>query len=105
IHLTYKPTRAAKKKLAFVGKGITFDSGGYSIKPTTAMVDMKIDMSGAAAVIAAMDAIAELGSSYEIHAVAACAENMVSGNAYHLGDVLRSMSGKTVEINNTDAEG
>ena len=66
---------------------------------------MKVDMSGAAAVIAAMDAIATLGSDYEIHAVAACCENLVSGRAYKLGDVLTSMDGTTVEINNTDAEG
>ncbi|RMH44019.1 MAG: leucyl aminopeptidase [Deltaproteobacteria bacterium] len=105
VHLTYKPKRKAKKRIALVGKGITFDSGGYSLKPTSSMLDMKIDMSGAAAVIAAMDAIARIGSPYEVHAVAACAENLVSGKAYKLGDVLRSMSGKTVEINNTDAEG
>jgi leucyl aminopeptidase len=66
---------------------------------------MKIDMSGAAAVICAMDAIATLGSDYEIHAIAACCENLVSGRAYKLGDVLTSMDGTTVEINNTDAEG
>ena len=66
---------------------------------------MKVDMSGAAAVISAMDAIATLGSEYEVHAVAACCENLVSGRAYKLGDVLKSMDGTTVEINNTDAEG
>jgi len=69
------------------------------------MEDMKVDMSGAAAVIAAMDAIATLGSDFEVHAVAACCENLVSGRAYKLGDVLTSMDGTTVEINNTDAEG
>jgi leucyl aminopeptidase len=105
IHMTYKPAKKPKKKVCFIGKGITFDSGGYSLKPSSAMEDMKVDMSGAAAVISAMDAIATLGSDFEIHAVAACCENMVSGRAYKLGDVLTSMDGTTVEINNTDAEG
>ncbi len=105
IHMTYKPAKKPKKKICFVGKGITFDSGGYSLKPSQAMEDMKVDMSGAAAVIASMDAIASLGSEYEVHAVAACCENLVSGRAYKLGDVLISMDGTTVEINNTDAEG
>ena len=105
IHITYKPAKKPKKKIALIGKGVTFDSGGYSLKPSNAMEDMKIDMSGAAAVIAAMDAIATLGSEHEIHAIAACCENLVSGRAYKLGDVLTSMDGTTVEINNTDAEG
>lgn len=105
IHLTYKPAKKPKKRICFIGKGVTFDSGGYSLKPSQSMEDMKVDMSGAAAVIAAMDAIATIGSDYEIHAVAACCENLVSGRAYKLGDVLTSMDGTTVEINNTDAEG
>jgi len=105
IHLVYKPSKKAKRKVALIGKGITFDSGGYSLKPSQAMEDMKVDMSGAAAVIAAMDAIASLGSEVEVHAIAACCENLISGRAYKLGDVLRSMDGTTVEINNTDAEG
>jgi leucyl aminopeptidase len=105
IHMTYKPSKKPKKKVCFIGKGITFDSGGYSLKPSSAMEDMKVDMYGAAAVISAMDAIAQLGSDYEVHAVAACCENLVSGRAYKLGDVLTSMDGTTVEINNTDAEG
>jgi leucyl aminopeptidase len=105
IHMTYKPSKKAKRKVCFIGKGITFDSGGYSLKPSQAMEDMKVDMSGAAAVISAMDAIATIGSELEIHAVAACCENLVSGRAYKLGDVLTSMDGTTVEINNTDAEG
>jgi leucyl aminopeptidase len=105
IHMIYKPKKKAKKKICFIGKGITFDSGGYTLKPSQSMEDMKVDMSGAAAVISAMDAIATLGSDHEIHAVAACCENMVSGRAYKLGDVLISMDGTTVEINNTDAEG
>ncbi len=105
IHMTYKPAKKPKKKVCFIGKGVTFDSGGYSLKPSQSMEDMKVDMSGAAAVIASMDAIATIGSDFEIHAVAACCENLVSGRAYKLGDVLTSMDGTTVEINNTDAEG
>jgi leucyl aminopeptidase len=105
IHITYKPSKKPKKKVVLIGKGITFDSGGYSLKPSNAMEDMKVDMSGAAAVISAMDALAQLGSDAEVHAIAACCENLVSGRAYKLGDVLRSMDGTTVEINNTDAEG
>ena len=105
IHITYTPAKKPKKKIVLIGKGVTFDSGGYSLKPSSSMEDMKVDMSGAAAVISAMDAIAQLGSEHEIHAIAACCENLVSGRAYKLGDVLRSMDGTTVEINNTDAEG
>jgi leucyl aminopeptidase len=105
IHMTYKPAKKSKKKICFIGKGVTFDSGGYSLKPSQAMEDMKVDMSGAAAVISAMDAIASIGSDNEVHAIAACCENLVSGRAYKLGDVLTSMDGTTVEINNTDAEG
>ncbi len=105
IHMIYRPAKKAKKKIALIGKGVTFDSGGYSLKPSNAMEDMKVDMSGAAAVISAMDAIAVLGSEHEVHAIAACCENLVSGRAYKLGDVLPSMDGTTVEINNTDAEG
>ncbi len=105
IHLTYKPAKKPKKRICFIGKGVTFDSGGYSLKPSQSMEDMKVDMSGAAAVISSMDAIATIGSDYEIHVVAACCENLVSGRAYKLGDVLTSMDGTTVEINNTDAEG
>ncbi len=108
VHLTYTPpNKKAKdgKRLAFIGKGVTFDSGGYSLKPSASMEDMKIDMAGSAAVISAMGAIAELGSPHEVHAVAACCENLVSGRAYKLGDVLTALDGTTVEINNTDAEG
>ncbi|HEY0710041.1 MAG TPA: leucyl aminopeptidase [Polyangia bacterium] len=104
IHLTWKPVNA-KKRVVLIGKGVTFDSGGLSLKPNDSMLDMKTDMSGAAAVICAMDAIAGEGLPIEVHVLAACTENMPSGNAYRLGDVLRSKAGKTVEINNTDAEG
>lgn len=105
IHLTYTPKSRRKGTIVLIGKGVMFDSGGYSLKPAAAMEDMKVDMSGAAAVIAAMGAIAELSSKYEVHAIAACCENLVSGAAFKLGDVLTSMDGTTVEINNTDAEG
>jgi leucyl aminopeptidase len=105
VHITYKPKKKAKKVVALIGKGVTFDSGGYSIKPSSSMEDMKIDMSGSAAVVAAMGAIAELGSPYEVHAVTALCENMVDADAYRLGDVLTALDGTTVEINNTDAEG
>lgn len=105
IHLTYKPKKAVKKVIALVGKAVTFDSGGYSLKPSASMLDMKIDMAGSAAVISAMSALSALGCPYEVHGICAAAENLVSGRAYKLGDVLRSMDGATVEINNTDAEG
>jgi leucyl aminopeptidase len=105
LHLTYTPKTPAKKRVCLIGKGVTFDSGGLSLKPSTAMEDMKVDMSGAATVLSAIGALAELGAPYEIHAICACTENMPSGKSYKLGDVLRSMAGKTVEINNTDAEG
>ena len=107
VHLTYKPKAPAanKKTIALIGKGVTFDSGGMSLKTSEGMLDMKIDMSGAATVIAAMGALADLDCPHEVHAFTALCENMLSGKSYHLGDVLHSMNGKTVEINNTDAEG
>ncbi len=104
IHLSWKPA-AARKRVVVIGKGVTFDSGGLSLKPSDSMLDMKADMAGAAAVISAMTAIATEGIPIEVHALAACTENMISGSAYKLGDVLRSKNGKTIEINNTDAEG
>jgi leucyl aminopeptidase len=104
VHISWTP-KAARKKLAFVGKGITFDSGGISIKPAAGMGEMKHDMSGAANVIALMAAVAALKPKVEVHAIAACAENMPDGNAYRPGDIWGSLDGKTVEIINTDAEG
>jgi len=104
VELTYKP-RGAKAHLALVGKGITFDSGGLSIKPGSSMTTMKLDMSGAAAVVAATFAIAELGLPIRVNAYAPMAENMVSGHATRPGDVLTMYGGKTVEVLNTDAEG
>ena len=95
-----------RRKLAFVGKGITFDSGGLQIKPDTGMADMKSDMSGAAAVIAAMHHLDSIESlPCDIVGAIALAENMLDSNAYKPGDIVRSHSGKTVEIGHTDAEG
>jgi leucyl aminopeptidase len=104
IHLTWKPA-GARRRIVLVGKGVTFDSGGLSLKTNDGMLDMKTDMAGAATVIAATTAAAEERLPIEIHALAACTENMPSGSSYKLGDVLTSMAGKTIEINNTDAEG
>jgi leucyl aminopeptidase len=91
--------------IAIVGKGITFDSGGISIKPADGMERMKYDMSGAAATLAAMRAIAQLKPRVNVIGVMPSTENMPSGRAYKPGDVLRAMSGKTIEVINTDAEG
>ncbi len=90
---------------ALVGKGVTFDSGGISIKPSAGMQEMKMDMSGAAAVIEAMGAIAELGLEANLVAVVPATENMPSGHAVKPGDIITQLNGKTVEVNNTDAEG
>jgi leucyl aminopeptidase len=104
IHLAWKPP-SPRKRVVLVGKGVTFDSGGLSLKTNDGMLDMKVDMSGAAAVISAIESVARQRMPVEVHAIAACTENMPSGTAYKLGDVVRSMAGKTVEITNTDAEG
>ena len=90
---------------AFVGKGITFDSGGISIKPSEGMGEMKDDMAGAAAVLGAMEAIAALRLPVNVIGVMACAENMPSGSAQRPGDIIKAGSGKTIEVDNTDAEG
>jgi leucyl aminopeptidase len=91
--------------LGLVGKGVTFDTGGISIKPPAGMHEMKMDMSGAAAVLEAVDAIAELGLDIDLLAVVPSTENMPSGKAIKPGDVITQYNGKTVEVNNTDAEG
>ena len=104
VHLSYTP-KGAKRKLVFVGKGITFDTGGISIKPAAGMGDMKHDMSGAANVVALMAAVAAVKPKVEVHAIASLAENMPGGDAYRPGDIWGSLDGKTVEIVNTDAEG
>jgi leucyl aminopeptidase len=106
IALEHRPRRAARADtLCFVGKGITFDSGGVSIKPAAAMDEMKHDMSGAAAVVGALRACALLDVPLRVVGVIAAAENMPSGTAYRPGDVVRSGAGKTIEVLNTDAEG
>jgi len=105
VIMEYKAKKKNVPTLAFVGKGITFDSGGLSLKPSAYMETMKEDMSGAAAVIAAMDALAELKPNINILAVTALAENLPSGRALMPGDVVKFYNGKTAEVKNTDAEG
>ncbi len=105
VHMTYTPGSKAKKKLVFVGKGLTFDTGGICIKPAPGMEEMKGDMGGAANVIGLMAAVAAVRPQVEVHGLIGCAENMPDGNAYRPGDIFKSMDGKTVEIINTDAEG
>ncbi len=97
--------KAEKKPLVFVGKGVTFDTGGLNLKPGNSINDMHMDMSGGAAVIHALAAIARLGIKKHVIGLIPAVENMPSGSSYRPGDVLRSMSGKTIEIGNTDAEG
>ncbi|MEV6832470.1 M17 family metallopeptidase [Amycolatopsis sp. NPDC051102] len=104
IEMTYKPA-GATRHLLLVGKGITFDTGGLSIKPADGMHLMRTDMAGGAAVIAATRAIAALGLPVRVTALVPCAENHVSGSAYRPGDIVRHYGGKTTEVGNTDAEG
>jgi leucyl aminopeptidase len=104
IHLSYVPKKP-KKKLVFVGKGLTFDSGGLCIKPAAGMGEMKSDMGGAGAVLGLMAAIAALKPPVEVHGIVGAAENMPDAEAYRPGDIFGSLDGKTVEIVNTDAEG
>jgi leucyl aminopeptidase len=106
IVMTYEPKNPATKNvLGLVGKGITFDTGGISIKPADGMEKMKYDMAGAAAMIGAMRAIAQLKPAVKVISIVCSAENMPDGKAYKPGDVVTAMSGKTIEIINTDAEG
>lgn len=108
IILKYTPTNAVtdnKELLAFVGKGVTFDSGGISLKPGENMELMKYDMTGGATVMGAMRAIAQLKPPIPILGVAPCTENLPSGKATKPGDVVKAMTGKTIEVINTDAEG
>jgi leucyl aminopeptidase len=104
IHVVYKPARP-KKKIVFVGKGLTFDAGGLCIKPAGSMVDMKCDMAGAATTLGIVFAAARLKLPVEVHAVIGSTENMTGAKAYRPGDVYKSLEGKTVEVINTDAEG
>lgn len=104
IHVTYKPARP-KAKVVFVGKGLTFDSGGLCLKPPKAMLDMKCDMGGAATTLGIVLAAARLKVPVEVHALVGATDNMTGEGAYRPGDIFKSRQGKTVEIINTDAEG
>jgi leucyl aminopeptidase len=106
IVMTYEPKKAPTSPvLGLVGKGITFDTGGISIKPSEGMEKMKYDMAGGAAMIGAMQAIAQLKPAVKVIGIVCAAENMPSGSAMKPGDVLIAMSGKSIEVVNTDAEG
>ena len=104
IHVIHKPSRP-KKKVVFVGKGLTFDAGGLCLKPAGSMADMKCDMAGAASTLGIVFAAARLKLPIEVHGVVGSTENMTGAKAYRPGDVYKSLEGKTVEIVNTDAEG
>jgi leucyl aminopeptidase len=106
IHLTYTPKGTPRRKLAIVGKGLTFDSGGLNIKGAGSGIEtMKMDMGGAAAMLGAAKTIGILQPDVEVHFISAVTENMIGGKAMHPGDILLASNGKTIEINNTDAEG
>ena len=113
IHLVWRPNvpsavsrqPSAKKRIAIVGKGITFDSGGMSLKPANAMETMKCDMAGCAAMLGVFSVISKLKPNVEVHGISAVCENMPSGRAMKPGDIVRTISGKTIEVLNTDAEG
>jgi leucyl aminopeptidase len=105
VHLIYRPKGRAKKRVAIVGKAVTFDSGGLSIKSADGMMTMKIDMAGAATVLGLFELLCTLKLPIEVHGIFLAVENMPSGNAYRPGDIVRAMNGKTIEVLNTDAEG
>jgi leucyl aminopeptidase len=105
IHLSYTPRGRSRGTVAFIGKGLTFDAGGISLKPAAKMDEMKYDMSGAAAVLGLFHALGALGCAYEVHGVIAASENLPDGRATKPGDVFTAMNGTTVEVLNTDAEG
>jgi len=104
IHLSHKP-KDAKVVVSLIGKGLTYDTGGLSLKPSTSMVSMKLDKSGGAAVLGIMKAIAEMNLPIEVHGFVGAVENMIGGDAYKPDDVLVAKNGKTIEVRNTDAEG
>ena len=104
IHLSYRPINPIKV-ITLVGKGLTYDSGGLSLKAATSMVTMKMDKAGGCAVIGMIKAISELGLPIEVHAFIGAVENMIGGDAYKPDDVLTAKNGKTIEVRNTDAEG
>jgi leucyl aminopeptidase len=105
ITLSYRGDESCKSSIGFIGKGVTFDSGGISIKPSEGMGEMKDDMAGGAAAIAALSAIAQLKPRVNVTAIIPATENLPSGTALKPGDVLRAMNGKTIEVISTDAEG
>ena len=105
IILKYKPSKKSSKKIALVGKGVTYDSGGYSIKPTDSMTEMNADMAGASTVVGTIMAAAKLKLPVELIGIIPAVENMISGGAYKPGDIISTSSGKTIEVKNTDAEG
>jgi leucyl aminopeptidase len=105
MHIHYKPRGKAKRKLAFIGKGITFDSGGLSLKTADGMMTMKYDMTGSASVMAVIAAVQKIAPQVEVHAIAPITENMPGCDAYKPGDVMKAYNGKTIEVLNTDAEG
>lgn len=104
IHMKYS-CENPKKKIALIGKGITFDSGGLDIKPASSMLTMKDDMSGAACVLGIMSVLKEFNPQVEVHGIIAACENMPGCSAYKPGDILTAKNGKTIEVDNTDAEG
>jgi leucyl aminopeptidase len=105
IHMKYTPNGTPKKKIALIGKGICFDSGGLDIKPAASMLTMKDDMAGAAGVLGVMSVLHKLQPDVEVHGIIAACENMPGSAAYKPGDILTAKNGKTIEIDNTDAEG
>ncbi len=106
IHLIYNPSGTPRRKVAIVGKGLTFDSGGLNLKVSGSGIEsMKVDMGGAGATFGAAKAIAQLKPDVEVHFISAVTENMISGRALRPGDILTASNGKTIEVNNTDAEG
>ena len=104
IHMKYVPQNP-KKRIAIIGKGLCFDSGGLDIKPANSMLNMKDDMSGAACILGVMKALEQLKPDIEVHGIIAACENMPSGSSYKPGDIVTAMNGKTIEVDNTDAEG
>jgi len=105
IHIRYRPAGKARKRVALIGKGITFDSGGLSLKPSKSMETMKLDMAGGAAVIATMSCLPNLGLDLEVTGYVPTTDNLPGHNAQKPGDVIRYLNGKTIEVLNTDAEG
>ncbi len=103
LHMVYRGGN--KKRIAIVGKGVTFDSGGLSLKPAEAMIDMKSDMAGAADVLSVFSVLNDLKIDCEVHGIIPCVENMISADAVKVGDILKMYDGQTVEVLNTDAEG